>query len=75
MIAEDKRVMTLIANPDDASLKRIAWAFGCAKRDSEQERVLYRILLERVEQLRREREARDAAGETVSNDYEASNQP
>jgi hypothetical protein len=32
----------------NSSIKRIAWAFGCAKRDSEEEAKLYRLLLSKV---------------------------
>lgn len=31
-----------------ASLKRIAWAYGCAKKDSPTEDALYTLLLDRV---------------------------
>jgi len=34
-----------------ASIKRIAWAFGCAKKDSDEEAALYRLLLERCDGL------------------------
>lgn len=40
-----------------ASIKRIAWAFGCAKKDSDEERDLYRLLLERIAELRAKRGA------------------
>jgi len=40
-----------------ASIKRIAWAFGCAKKDSDGERELYRLLLERTAELQAERGA------------------
>ncbi len=43
---------TLLTNPDGASLKRIAWAFGCSKKDSDEERALYYVLLERVNKER-----------------------
>lgn len=38
-----------------ASIKRIAWAFGCAKKDSDGERELYQLLLERTAELRAKR--------------------
>jgi hypothetical protein len=43
---------SILADPASASIKRIAWAFGCSKKDSEEERALYKLLLERTEQLR-----------------------
>lgn len=49
-------------NPDifdrplaDVPIKRIAWAFGCAKKDSIEETALYRLLLAKVEAIREER--------------------
>lgn len=47
----------VISNPDSASLKRIAWAYGCSKKGSDEERVLGVILLDRA--------AREAAGARV----------
>ncbi len=40
---------SIIADPDRASLKRIAWAFGCAKKDSDEEAMLRRILIVRAQ--------------------------
>lgn len=38
----------ILADPGAASLKRIAWAFGCAAKGSDDERRLEEILLERA---------------------------
>jgi hypothetical protein len=46
---------TVFADPNGASIKRVAWAFGCAKKDSDEEVKLYRILLEKVAQIERSR--------------------
>lgn len=50
-------VAKILVEPESASLKRIAWAFGCAKKDSEEEAALYRLLVERVAAVRAAREA------------------
>lgn len=50
----------IFQNPDGASIKRIAWAFGCAKKNSDEEIQLYKILLARAAKITAER-ARDAA--------------
>lgn len=34
----------IFANPDEASLKRVAWAYGCSRRGSEEEEKLLAIL-------------------------------
>jgi hypothetical protein len=36
---------SVITNPDAASLKRVAWLYGCAKKDSAEERQLRDILI------------------------------
>lgn len=36
---------TVLTNPDGVSLKRAAWAYGCAKKDSAEEAALLDILL------------------------------
>lgn len=36
----------------DASLKRIAWAYGCAKKGSSEEQMLLVLLLEKVQRTR-----------------------
>lgn len=48
-------VHTLCTDLDAVSIKRIAWAFGCAKRDSEEESELYRMLLAKVERIQAQR--------------------
>lgn len=42
-----------MASPIDssASIKRIAWAFGCAKKDSEEEARLYRLLKVKLREI------------------------
>ena len=47
----------LTADLDDLSVKRIAWAFGCAKKDSDEEIALYKLLLDKLERIRAERSA------------------
>jgi hypothetical protein len=39
---------SVIQNPDAASLKRIAWAYGCARKGSDEELVLRAILFDRA---------------------------
>jgi hypothetical protein len=39
---------SIIEKPDASSLKRIAWAYGCAKKESDEERILRDILIDRV---------------------------
>jgi hypothetical protein len=41
---------SILVNPDASSLKRIAWAYGCAKKGSDEERLLRAILIARVQQ-------------------------
>lgn len=38
----------IFANPEQASLKRVAWAYGCAKKDSDEEGELLKLLIERM---------------------------
>lgn len=40
--------VSIIANPEKASLKRIAWAFGCCKHGSPEETELRAILIAKV---------------------------
>lgn len=40
-----RAVAQTILNGDKASLKRLAWAYGCAKKDSDEERQLRELLL------------------------------
>lgn len=42
----------IIADPGSGSIKRLAWAFGCAKKGSDEEVELYRILVERMAALK-----------------------
>lgn len=42
----------LTADLDAVSVKRLAWAFGCAKKDSDEEIALYRLLVEKMAKLR-----------------------
>lgn len=46
---------SILIDPDTASTKRIAWAFGCAKKGSDEELALFRILRERFDKLGIER--------------------
>lgn len=46
----DRKVAQTIISADTVSLKRIAWAYGCSKKDSDEERQLKAILLERAAQ-------------------------
>lgn len=43
------------ANTKSMTIKRLAWAFGCAAKDSETELTLYRALVERILNARKER--------------------
>lgn len=38
----------LCADPSSVSVKRLAWAFGCSKKDSDEEQALYRALVAKV---------------------------
>lgn len=44
----DRTVKSIIENPDGCSLKRIAWAFGCSRKGSEEERKLEEIIKSRI---------------------------
>jgi hypothetical protein len=46
---------TLAMDARDVSLKRAAWAYGCAKKGSEEERLLLELLLGRAELELRQR--------------------
>lgn len=37
-----------IANAETSTLKRLAWAYGCARKGSDEERQLEALLLERA---------------------------
>lgn len=45
----------ILTNPDAHSVKRIAWAFGCARKGSDEEAALYRVLRERFAKMAAER--------------------
>ena len=49
-----KAIASLLDDSSKASLKRIAWAYGCAKRHSDEESALRRIPIERVLIMREE---------------------
>lgn len=40
--------MSILQNPGGSSIKRIAWAYGCAKKGSQEEEMLLRVLLARI---------------------------
>lgn len=48
----------LCTDLDAVSIKRLAWAFGCAKKDSEEESALYRMLITKVESILANREVK-----------------
>ena len=39
---------SIITNPDGASIKRVAWAYGCARKDSDVEQLLLEILVAKI---------------------------
>lgn len=47
MTVYQKRQTTL-SKPSEASLKKLAWAYGCAKKGSDEEKRLERLLIERI---------------------------
>jgi hypothetical protein len=49
----------VLTNPDGSSVKRIALAFGTAKKDSDEERELYLLLRDRFAKLALERDQRE----------------
>ena len=51
----ERQVAGILIDPDGASIKRIAWAFGCAKKDSDEETALYRVLRDRMAKVLAER--------------------
>lgn len=53
-----KSVAAIFTDPDSVSTKRLAWAFGCAKKDSDEEIALYKALRERFAKLIAEAEQR-----------------
>lgn len=50
-LVNQRTVAAILVNPDACSLKRLAWAFGCAPKGSDEERQLRELLLEKVKQL------------------------
>jgi hypothetical protein len=42
---------SILSNPDASSLKRLAWAYGCAKKGSDEERILRSILIDWIQLL------------------------
>lgn len=48
----------LNAQLDDISLKRLAWAYGCAKKGSNEESALFARLLAKVEHMHGETDPR-----------------
>lgn len=42
---------SILENPDGASLKRIAWAYGCARKGSDEERAMLEALLAKVRSM------------------------
>lgn len=48
ILARSRTSADIIANPDGVSIKRIAWAFGCAKKDTEEERALFVVLVKKI---------------------------
>lgn len=47
-LVSSRAALSVIEDPDSCTLKRIAWAFGCARKDSDEERMLHDILVSRV---------------------------
>lgn len=45
--AEEKALINI--NPNTASLKRIAWAYGCSKKGSDEEKQLLAVLVARIQ--------------------------
>lgn len=59
--AIDQVAAALAADIDTLSVKRIAWLFGCARKDSEDERQLYKLLVRKLDRLRAARIEGEAA--------------
>ena len=49
------QIAAIFADPGSVSVKRLAWAFGCAKKDSDEEIALYKALVEKVRSILAER--------------------
>lgn len=43
-----KTMAAIFDDPDSVSLKRIAWAYGCARKGSDEEEKLLAVLLEKA---------------------------
>lgn len=43
-----RTLANVLVHPEQASLKRIAWAYGCAKKGSDEEAKLEKLLIERA---------------------------
>lgn len=43
-----RTVAAILSDPERCSLKRLAWAYGCAPKGSDEERQLREILLEKA---------------------------
>ncbi len=41
-------IISILENPDGCSLKRAAWAYGCAKQGSEEETLLLAVLRSKI---------------------------
>jgi hypothetical protein len=50
-VVKTNTVASILSDPDMSSVKRIAWAYGCSKRDSYEERMLYEALVERIRKV------------------------
>ena len=48
MTNADEKVLINI-NPNTASIKRLAWAYGCAKKGSDEEKQLLAVLVARIQ--------------------------
>lgn len=44
----DRQFASILIEPHKASLKRLAWAYGCAKKGSDEEARLLKLMRERV---------------------------
>lgn len=58
----NENLQSLLASLEGASLKRIAWAFGCAKAGGDVEHALYVMLRERFAKVIGERALEVEAG-------------
>ena len=45
---QTRTAASVLEDPDACSLKRAAWAYGCAKKDSDEERALLAVLLSKT---------------------------